>query len=145
MTIPMQGNPSRYPYPIDPLALAVMGIFFSDPYGSIRIHDGWATIGTVVVTARGVMVAPRWGATSDGLLRELVAAATRTWLEGPPSVDRGWTRLPGGNWMSAMQVRYPDSGDWSPVENRRAISAITSGSVSGTRLTCSGSSVPSGR
>lgn len=122
---------------------ACMGVSCADSFGAITIQDGWATIGSLIATDAGdLTIMPRCDATDTRYhIRQLAAAVTRAWLDGPS--PREWTPVPGVGWMSAVQVRYPD--DWLPVEDRRFASAIAAGSVSGDNRICSGSIVPSSR
>lgn len=116
--------------------LAAAGVKLSMPHGAVGIRNGWAIVGTVILTGAVVEVVPRCDLSAQQYAR-LLATAAQIWLHGIDGAQ-GWKWSPRLGWVVGVGMRYS-------VESVRRSRASMCSSDSGTPLVPAGSSVPSAR
>lgn len=121
-------NDMSAPFNAEGLMLDTFGITFSEPYGAIRPRNGWAIIGSLIVSAAGIEIVPRYGI--DSAQRHcLVTISGQIWLRGRGN-GAGWKYHPGLGWVAGVAARFPYS-DRPFLAANPAMCSSASGSTRG--------------
>lgn len=116
--------------------LTTLGITFCDPIGSMIIHNGWATIGSLMIARPNLIeIVPRNGILASQRSR-LVAVAAQVWLFGLCCLE-GWQYETGTGWFVEVEMPHPG-------ERRRAFSSARCSSDVAAPRVLAGLSRPSG-